>query len=34
MGKETYRRFDPWRAAPVVEESRKTVMGGHYFTVD
>lgn len=34
MSKETYRRFDPWRAAPVVEESRQMVLGGHYFTVD
>ncbi|KFI65832.1 NUDIX domain-containing protein [Bifidobacterium cuniculi] len=34
MTKETYRRFDPWRATPVNEESRETVLASHYFNVD
>lgn len=34
MSKATYRRFDPWRAAPVHEESRETVLSGHYFNID
>ncbi|MCI1219863.1 MAG: NUDIX hydrolase [Bifidobacterium sp.] len=34
MSKETYRRFDPWRPAPVEEKSRRTVIDSHYFGVD
>lgn len=34
MSKATYRRFDPWRAAPVTEESRETILSGHYFDID
>ncbi|MEE1295878.1 MAG: NUDIX hydrolase [Bifidobacterium sp.] len=34
MAKETYRRFDPWRATPVTEESRETILASHYFNVD
>ncbi|RSX55897.1 ADP-ribose pyrophosphatase [Bifidobacterium dolichotidis] len=34
MSKPTYRKFDPWRAAPVIEESRESVVDGHYFNVD
>ncbi|KFI58592.1 NUDIX domain-containing protein [Bifidobacterium gallicum] len=32
--KSTYRKFDPWRTAPVSEVSRETVVSGHYFNVD
>lgn len=31
---ETYRRFDPWRASPVREESRHQIVESHYFNVD
>lgn len=34
MSKATYRRFDPWRAAPVTEDSRETILSGHYFDID
>lgn len=34
MSNETYRRFDPWRTAPVEEDSRTTVMTSHYFNVE
>lgn len=35
MSRETtYRRFDPWRSTPICEESRETVIEGHYFNVD
>lgn len=30
----TYRRFDPWRVAPVKEESRSQIVKTHYFNVD
>ena len=34
MSNETYRRFDPWRTAPVKEEVRKQIVASHYFNVD
>lgn len=34
MSNETYRRFDPWRTAPVEEESRTRLIRSHYFNVD
>lgn len=34
MSNETYRRFDPWRTAPVKEETRKAIVSSHYFNVD
>ena len=34
MNKKTYRRFDPWRPAPVREQSREQLIDGHYFTVE
>lgn len=34
MDEETYRKFDPWRTAPIVEESRKKITSTHYFDVD
>ena len=34
MSTRTYRRFDPWRPAPVREQSRRQLIDGHYFTVE
>lgn len=34
MTNETYRQFDPWRPAPLKEESRNQVLTSHYFNVD
>ena len=34
MSNETYRRFDPWRPAPVEEEARTQIVNSHYFNVD
>ena len=34
MSETTFRRFDPWRPAPVKEEARHQVMHSHYFNVD
>lgn len=34
MNNETYRQFDPWRPAPLKEESRTQVMTSHYFNID
>ncbi|WP_314685938.1 NUDIX hydrolase [uncultured Bifidobacterium sp.] len=34
MSTRTYRRFDPWRPAPVREESRRQIVSSHYFNVD
>lgn len=34
MTNETYRRFDPWRVAPVHEEARRTILENHYFNID
>jgi ADP-ribose pyrophosphatase len=34
MSTTTHRRFDPWRPAPVKEESRTQIVESHYFNVD
>lgn len=34
MTHKTYRQFDPWRASPVKEESRETILSSHYFDID
>lgn len=34
MSNETHRRFDPWRTAPVEEDSRTTSLRSHYFNVE
>lgn len=34
MADETYRRFDPWRVPPVVEDSRETIDDAFYFQVE
>lgn len=34
MSDKTYRQFDPWRPAPVREESRQQIISSHYFNVD
>ncbi|PST49137.1 ADP-ribose pyrophosphatase [Bifidobacterium callitrichos] len=34
MTNETYRPFDPWRPAPLKEESRRQVLTSHYFNID
>lgn len=34
MTKETYRRFDPWKATPLKEESREAIISNHYFDLD
>lgn len=34
MSDTTHRRFDPWRPAPVKEDSRKQIVESHYFNVD
>ncbi|MFK3575455.1 NUDIX hydrolase [Bifidobacterium thermacidophilum] len=34
MSETTFRKFDPWRPAPVKEESRQQIMQSHYFNVD
>ncbi|BDR54480.1 ADP-ribose pyrophosphatase [Bombiscardovia apis] len=34
MTQQIYRRFDPWRTAPVQEIDRKEVLASHYFSVD
>lgn len=34
MSMQTYRKFDPWRPAPIREITRKEVLSSHYFNVD
>lgn len=34
MSDKTYRRFDPWRPAPIREDARKKIVETHYFDVD
>ena len=31
---ETYRKFDPWRAPPVHEDSRQQILDAYYFSVE
>lgn len=34
MNDKMHRQFDPWRPAPLKEESRHQVLASHYFNVD